>query len=389
MKSTAIIIGGGAIGLSLAWELSRRNFDVTVVDRDVVGQATSWAAVGILPPANFETATDPLDRLRGLSHQLYPQWTRELQTTTQIDSGFRSCGGWYIADTAGERAAMVGMTSYWRDLQIECSQVELNEVARREPSIASWLNHSATQQRQGNAMAWWTPGECQIRSPDFLAALRSACLGRGVQLVEHCQVTKTTEHAGRVAVHGRRKEADADLSLDADIAVVCAGPWSGQVDEDFHLQNSIVPIRGQVLMYKGDRPPLASVVNVGNCYLVSRDDGHTLVGSCEEEVGWQLGTTEVVLDRLRKFALDVCPELKNAVEVRSWSGLRPMTFDGFPMIGRAPDSQRVFVASGHYRSGLHLAPATAVVLSDLITNQTPALDLQPFSVGKQQTKPNA
>ena len=120
-------------------------------------------------------------------------------------------------------------------------------------------------------------------------------------------------------------------------------------------------------------------------YLVARDDGHTLVGSCEEEVGLQLGTTAEMLASLKEFALDLCPELSGADEVQAWSGLRPMTFDGFPIIGRVPESANVYVASGHYRSGLHLSPATAVAMADLMLGKKPAVSLDAFRVGKQQS----
>ena len=110
-----------------------------------------------------------------------------------------------------------------------------------------------------------------------------------------------------------------------------------------------------------------------------------LVGSCEEEVGLELGTTPEMIGTLHDFAFDLCPELRNATVVRSWSGLRPMTFDGFPMIGRVPETSNVYVASGHYRSGLHLSPATAIVLADLMSGKKPAVDLDAFRVGKQQS----
>jgi glycine oxidase len=303
-----------------------------------------------------------------------------LQQSTNVDTGFRRCGGWYLADTPGERAAMIGMTAYWNDLEIQCEQVDLADVAWREKAISKW-----TLGRK-DLSAWWTPDECQVRSPDFLSALKLACLKRGVKVVDQFEVRELNERPGHVSILGQREGSENFDEINADVLVVCAGPWTGKIAAGLNLEESIVPIRGQVLMFKSDSPPLGAVVNVGNRYLVSRDDGHTLVGSCEEEVGWQLGTTDAVLDRLRRFAKDVCPELNNATEVKSWSGLRPMTFDGFPMIGPVPDMQRVFVASGHYRSGIHLAPATAVALADAMTGQSGAIDLQPFSVGKQQTK---
>ncbi|MGB7347149.1 MAG: glycine oxidase ThiO [Pirellulaceae bacterium] len=378
MTQRAIIVGGGVIGLSLAWELARRKLNVTLLERDTVGQATSWAAVGILPPANLTTATDPIDRLRGLSHQLYPQWTEQLQEQTNIDPGFRRCGGWYLAATPGERAAMIGMTQYWQEMDIQCEATDLSELARREPSMSAWANSAE------KTSAWWTPDECQIRSPNLLAALQVACEQVGVKIIEHFDVADIVDQRDSVTVTGRCKNEN-NRNVQADWCVVCAGPWAGQIAPSLNLAESIVPIRGQVLLFKSSQQLLGGVVNVGNRYLVARDDGHTLVGSCEEEVGWQLGTTATMLDSLRQFAFDLCPELRNACEVRSWSGLRPMTFDGFPMVGRVPNSDSLFVAAGHFRSGLHLAPATAVVMSDLITGATPSIDLRPFSVGKQQS----
>ena len=146
-----------------------------------------------------------------------------------------------------------------------------------------------------------------------------------------------------------------------------------------------VPIRGQMLVLQTESPLLNSVVNVGNRYIVCRDDGTTLVGSCEEETGFNLGTTEWMLDSLREFANSIVPELKSAQRVDAWSGLRPMTFDGFPMIGPVPQAPNLYVAAGHFRSGVHLSPGTAVALADLMTNRRPQVSLDAFRVGKQQS----
>ncbi|NND99491.1 MAG: FAD-dependent oxidoreductase [Pirellulaceae bacterium] len=378
MSRRTIIIGGGSIGLALAWELSNRDVRVTLIERDEVGKATSWAAAGILPPANFATATDPVDRLRGLSHQLFPQWADRLKSETQIDPGFRRCGGWYLANTPGERAAMVAMNDYWREMDIRCDRATIDDVAKREPEIADWLRTT------NNTAAWWVPDECQLRSPDYLRALTQACRNNNVAILQHAGVQQITNTPSSVHVKVRSQGDSHDVIYDADSVVVCAGSWTGMVDPSLRLQRSIVPVRGQILLLKTDTPLIRSVVNVGHRYLVARDDGHTLVGSCEEEVGLQLGTTPEVLDSLREFAINLCPQLAHAVEVDAWSGLRPMTFDAFPMIGRVPDTANVYVAAGHYRSGLHLSPATAVVLADLVTGQPATIDIDAFRVGKQQ-----
>lgn len=375
MKQHVLIVGGGVIGLSLAWQLSKRDVSVTLIERDRIGKATSWAAAGILPPANAGRATDPIDRLRGMSHEMFPQWAEQLQSITGIDVGLRHCGGWYLADTPGEAASMIGMTGYWDELNIRCERVDAAEVAIREPAIAKWIDGDDRDRKS----AWWVPDEYQIRPPRYLQALHQACLAGGVRFVE-----------GQSVADLEQKQNGASVTMvdgschDADAVVVCGGAWTGSVADRLQLRQSLIPIRGQILLLKTSTPILKSVVNVGHRYIMCRDDGSTLVGSCEEEVGFRLGTDEQTLADLNDFAITLVPELKNAERLASWSGLRPLTFDGFPMIGRVPSMTSVYVASGHFRSGFHLSPATAIAMTQLILNESTMIDLDAFRVGKQQ-----
>lgn len=371
MSEHTIVVGGGAIGLSIAWERARRGDRVTLLERnDGVGKATSWSAAGILPPADPRTATDPIDRLRGLSHQLFPQWTEELHSVSGIDPGFRRCGGLYLADTPGERASMIGMTQYWQELDIRCERIDQQELTSREPAVNLSPDRSID--------AWWVPDECQIRSPDYVRALQAACVSRNAEIITDAAVrdVRWDNDSASVQFHERW--------LQADRVVICGGAWTGRIATALKLQTSVVPVRGQILLLKTDEPLLRSIVNVGHRYVLCRDDGHTLVGSCEEEVGFELGTTSAMLAELHRFAIDLVPQLEQAVSVDAWSGLRPMTFDGFPMIGRLPDSENVFVAAGHFRSGIHLSPGTAMTLADVMEGRTPQVDLDAFRIGKQQ-----
>ena len=372
MTPHATIVGGGVIGLCLAWELAQRGYQVSVIERDQLGRGTSWAGAGILPPANRLTATDPIEQLRGLSHELYPEWSRQLESLTGIDPELRRCGGLYLADTDGERASMLGMTEYWREMSIECNSLEPSELTLREPALESWVK------RTKNASAWCVPDEYQIRPPKFLQALSTACAGLGVDLIQNAEVTdlRTVNGIAEVKYRGQWHASDA--------VILTVGAWTGKVAKSLRLEQSVIPVRGQILLLKSDGPIVRSIVNVGQRYIIAREDGYVLVGSSEEETGFELGTTDAVVDSLRRFAIDLIPELHEAEQVSAWSGLRPMTFDGFPMIGRVPDCENLFVAAGHYRSGLHLSPGTAVVVADLVSGMQPCVDLGPFRVGKQR-----
>lgn len=390
MKMRVLVIGGGVIGLATAWELAQRGASVTLIERDEVGKGTSWTAAGILPPANLDLAIDPIDRLRGLSHQMYPEWISRLESLSSLDTGFRRCGGWYLADSPGERAAMIGMTGYWSELDIECRQATAGMLIEQEPALRDWAdrNHGASD---GDLIpAWWVADEYQVRPPRLLQALHQACLRVGVTIHQRTSVLdiRGTEESPKIDSCPAVRVDDgsgATVWMESDRVVLCGGVWSGAVAERFQLHQSLVPVRGQMLLLQTQRPLLHSVINVGQRYVMCRDDGMTLVGSCEEEVGFQLGTTEAMLDELKSFAVDLVPELASARQQTAWSGLRPMTFDGFPMIGPVPDASGYLVAAGHFRSGIHLAPATASVTADLIMGQTPPIDLEAFRVGKQQS----
>ncbi len=369
-----VIVGGGVIGLGLAWELASRGAEVELLEQHKTNESTSRVASGILPPANLVTATDSLDQLRGLSHKMYPSWADRLQKETGIDIGLRRCGGWYLADSPGERATMIGMADYWRELEIECVQKSVEDLKSAEPALSHWLSS------QVGITIWWVPDEYQVCPPALVRALHNACVNAGVKLRE-----QTTVYDLRFDESSASVRVGDDWS-DADAVVVCGGAETGLLTEKLRLAESLVPIRGQLLVLKTSSPLLRSVINIGNRYILCRDDGHTIIGSCEEEVGFDRRTTSDMIDSLREFATSVVPELRSAETIETCSGLRPLTFDGFPMIGRVPETQRVFVAAGHYRSGIHLAPGTSTCLADQILNLTPPIDLAPFRVGKQQIK---
>jgi glycine oxidase len=389
VRANVIILGAGAIGLTLAYELVRRGRTVTVIERDrllagnetaspsriAVRSASSWAAAGILPPANQAYSTDPIDRLRGLSHQLFPELADRLLAETGIDSELERCGGWYLADTIGETASMVGMVAYWRQMGIECHERGLEELVRSEPALGPWAGAAR------HARAWWVPDEYQIRTPMYLSALVEACHKQGVTFLDRSTAVDINETTDGVTVW---IEGQARQTLSADQAVVCAGTWSGLIAERLRLSRSLVPVRGQMLVLKSETRILSSVINFGQRYLVPRRDGTLLVGSCEEEVGFQHGTTPGILSDLREFVRVVCPTLQRERQWGAWSGLRPMTFDGFPICGKLPGSKSMFVATGHFRSGIHLSPGTAVCLADMLSGQPPPIPMEAFGVGKQQ-----
>jgi glycine oxidase len=366
------IVGAGAIGLSLAWELAQRGKRVTLLDAGEPGKETSWAGAGILPPCLAPESRDPLTALHRLSMELHPVWAERLHAETGIDVGFRKCGGVYLAFDRGEAAALAGMAFEAEAGGVPVETWSSAEIVRHEPALREMLS------RQEPLAARFFPSECQIRNPRFVKALRLACERAGVEVRPHVRVDG-------FATDGRRIVAlstESNEAVRAGSFVVAAGAWTPKILAPVGVAAEIFPIRGQMLLYESPEPRLRSVVNVGPRYFVPRDDGLMLVGATEEEVGFEKANTAEGVAELRRLAERTLPSLKGCEPLRTWAGLRPATFDGLPYLGRAPGFENLIIAAGHFRAGLTLAPGTAVVLADDICGQTPVVGLQSFRVGR-------
>jgi glycine oxidase len=364
-----LILGGGVIGLSLAWQLARDGSRVQVIDRAEFGQEASWAGAGILPPASAAAALHPYDQLRALSYDLHADWAARLLAETGIDNGFRRCGGIYLARTAGEAAAL----SAWAQTTAE----EQIEVARLSPAMLAEIEPGLASQPGAYRTAFHLPGENQLRNPRHVKALYAACQQAGVEF------TRGVEATG-FQLSGSRVEAIETTAgpLAARSYCVTAGSWTQRLLGRLGIATGILPIRGQIVLFRAARPPITHVINEGSRYLVPRDDGYLLAGATEEEAGFDKRTTEEAIRDLVEFARSLVPLLGDVPIERTWAGLRPATLDGMPYLGPLPGLDNAFVAAGHFRSGIWLSPGTALVMSQLIRGQQPAIDLGPFRVGR-------
>ena len=137
----------------------------------------------------------------------------------------------------------------------------------------------------------------------------------------------------------------------------------------------VKPVRGQMAQLQVSQLPFTCVIEQGRRYVVPRADGLILVGSTEEDVGFEKRNTTEGVASLLKFAESVVPELGRAEMVRCWAGLRPGSPDELPFLGAVPEFSNLFVGAGHFRSGLQMSPATGAILSDLLLDRTPAIDM--------------
>jgi glycine oxidase len=357
-----VIIGGGVIGLSAAFELAESGLSVQVLEQGTPGREASWAGAGILPPGNPDVATGPEPLLRGHSHRLWPDWAARLTERCGIATDFVRCGGLEVR-LADSPTALDEEIGVWKREGV---------AAERLPTAALRDRHSSLS--PDIAAAYWLPECGQVRNPRLLKALIAACLSRGVTLSSGRPVIGF-ERAGDRIVAAR---TPAGLVSGATF-VIASGSWSGELARQVGVDAVIEPVRGQIVLLEQTPLPFRCVIQSGARYLVPRADGRILVGATEEHVGFVKANTSDGVRGLLEFTSQLVPGLGAARLERCWSGLRPHRAGGLPIIGQAPLANNVIVAAGHFRAGLQLSPVTAVLVRQLVCGQPPLLPVEWFS----------
>jgi glycine oxidase len=355
-----LIIGGGVIGLTTAYFLSRDGVRVTLVDKGDFGQEASWAGAGIIPPGKLDAANTPIEQLRALSSARFSGLSEELLAQTGIDNGYRVSGGLVIVEDEAEAI------DEWRTGGVECRSLAASELHALEPTLAKhW--HSALH----------LPEMAQIRNPRHLKALVAGCRSLGARLHLGCPAFGF-ERRGNSIVGVRTSTG----LLHADRYLLAAGAWTDPLLEQLGCSLDIRPVRGQIAMLNTGASSFGRILVHGKRYLVPRPDGRVLAGSTEEHAGFNKQTTAEAIAGLLAFATSLVPELGAAHLERCWAGLRPGSPDDLPFLGPVPGVANCFVAAGHYRAGLQLSPGTGEVMKAVLTGQEPFVPLDAFRLDR-------
>lgn len=367
-----IIVGAGIVGLSLAYELASAGQKVRVLDRHQAGKGASSAAAGILPAVcRSGNEHDDFERLRTLSWKMYPEWIDRIRGDSSIDPEYQATGGLHIATSRGEMVSLKVAASQWQADGLDVQPIlSADELATHEPVLQSSFERGHVHG------GYFLPDECLVRPPMLLRALLEANRKKGVALEEGVEVqewVRGTDDGGRIV--SLRTSAG---EFAADQFCIASGAWSSQLGQELGLRFEIEPWRGQMVLFRSQPGLIRSVINEGPNYLVPRVDGHVLAGSTVEEVGFDQSNTEEAIGQLIQFAESLIPDLNRSAVRQTWAGLRPGSGDGVPLIGRTNAYENLFLSTGHFRSGVFLAPATSTFLSQLMLGETPGLNLEMF-----------
>lgn len=357
-RSNMLVVGAGVIGLLSAFNLSRQGRRVTVLERQPAGKESSWAGGGIVSPLYPWRYSPAVTALAHWSQDFYPQLGEQLLAATGIDPEVYVTGLYWLDQEP--TAPLAWAAREGRPMR----SVPVEAVYRAEPALA-----------KGFTQALHMPGVANVRNPRLVKALRAALLQMpNVTLHEHCAVTGFVREGERIC-----GVSTATGEIRADQVVVAAGAWSGELLRSLDIALPVEPVKGQMILYKCAENFLTSIVLSNGRYAIPRRDGHILIGSTREHVGFDKTPTEQALASLKASAISLLPALGDAEVVNHWAGLRPGSPGGLPFIGPVPGHDGLWLNCGHYRNGLVLAPASCQLLVDLLLGQQPIIDPAPYA----------
>ena len=326
------IVGGGVMGCATAWRLAETGLRVAVIDQQTIGSGASSAAGGMLGAQNEWAEANPLQPFALEARDAYPALQRELLALTGIDIEWRNAGFIKVGDTALEQQALMAQYHYWQHEQVQW----FDDVSQCDANIRATCGLYFQQDGQVNARR-------------LVEAYKQAMLQYDVHVFEHEQVVEVFKGGVRTTKQ----------TLGADKVVVTTGAWSN--DE------RVSPVKGEcVLLHAPEIPLQKTIFHANGCYIVPKANHHFLVGATSIDGDFSRHVTARGMQWLLDQALRIVPALATAAIVETWTGLRPKTRDGLPLMGLHPTIPNVYIHQGHNRNGILLSHCFSEKMARLI-----------------------
>lgn len=348
-----IIVGGGVIGLSIAFELVKKGCSVTLLEKGTLACKASGAAAGMLG-VHTETRGNPsMTSLAKESRDLFPDLAEELLHCSGVDIGLKQNGMIIPATTNREQHLLRGEADSPEGVSEHLRWLEERELREMEPSLSHSFIGGLSIPRDGNVLA-----------PRLSEALSISAASKGAVLHEGTEVESLIMEGGTIlGVNTSRGR------LYGDEVVVAGGAWSQHILRRLGIVLDAVPVKGECISLVPKEGCLNRTIVTDDLYMVPKADGTLTIGATEQEGSFNEDVSAKSVSSLLARACTMAPELADAVWRKAWAGTRPKTSSRLPYIGRVPDVEGLSLATGHYRNGILLAPITGVLMADLLTDK--------------------
>ncbi len=373
-KPDVIIVGAGTIGLSIGWRLVEAGLDVTIVEAEEAGRATSWKAAGMLAAAG-ELTFEELDlyEFNRESARRWPDFAEALESASDISVDYRTEGTLAVADDRDSAEALRRLYEFQTDHDVPVEWLDVRDALEIEPFLHPRL-----------AAAVYAPNDHQVDNRLVVGALREAFERGGGRIREQTKVVRCEPDAAAPSV----LTASGDR-MEGGRVVLAMGPWAQSIEGLDEAAPPVRPVKGQVLELAIELPfDLQHVVRGPDAYLAPKSSGRLLVGATSEERGFETDVTAGGLYRMLEGAWEVVPGIEELKVTDMWAGLRPSSRDHKPILGPA-GPPGIIHATGHYRHGILLTPITADEIARLIVDGEVSEWIQPFHPMRFSTERSA
>ena len=365
MQHPVVIVGGGVIGLSIGWKLSRAGVQTVILDRQAAGREASWDSAGMLAPESemgFED--EALYQLGRQSMAYWPGFVKALEADSGMSVDYRTEGILRVADDRDAAEALHRHYEFQKAQGLEVYWMTGAEARDLEPFLAPRL-----------PAAVYSRADHQVDNRLLVEALIAAFQKKGGVIHTHCAATTITSMEGHPVVVTEKGERIAARQV-----ILSAGAWSRKIDGlAREVLPPVRPVKGQMIQLQMALPfDLTHVVRGRDAYLAPKSTGRLLLGATMEERGFDKMVTAGGLYDLLDAGWKIVPGIYDLEVTETWAGLRPGSRDNEPLLGHAA-TPGVIYATGHFRNGILLTPVTAEEIAKLVITGETSEWLQPFS----------
>jgi glycine oxidase len=355
----AVVAGGGLIGASIAFELAETGLKVALYDAREPGQEASWASAGMISPAPENPGMIPFMPMGLASAALYPEFIRKVEELTGQDSGYQKSGALDVIlddDLQKAQEELSTIVALQRGVGLHAEAISAERAREMEPAL-----------NEDTQAAIFRADESSLDARAFTQAVLQGARQRGVEIF-----------AGNGA-KALKKEGSRCCGLvlgsgqvEAKWTVVAAGCFSARI-AGAEPYAPVSPAKGQMAALRCEAVEIKHILWLGHKYLVPRKDGRIIAGSTIEQTGFNRHVTAGGIQAILGEAMKMVPALQDARIEETWAGLRPDSPDHLPIIGPT-DIEGLLIATGHFRSGILLAPITARLIQEWVTTQQVSVD---------------